>query len=207
MKTTLIVDDNRDNLYLLEIILRKKGVDVITAANGAEALQSAIKRPPDLIISDILMPVMDGFTLCRKWKTDEQLKHIPFIFYTATFTEAKDEEFTLSLGADRFIIKPQEPKILVNMLADFLEEKHTEKPSSTKPLGEEMEFLRQHNEVLFRKLENKMLDLEIVNQKLKAKEEILKKNEEFLENIIENIPDMIFVKEAETLNFVKFNWA
>ena len=172
MKTVLIVDDNTDNLYLLEVTLRRKELDVVTAMNGSEALESARKSPPDLIISDILMPVMDGFNLCRKWKADEKLKHIPFIFYTATYTGAKDEKFALSLGADRFILKPQEPETLINMLADFLEEKPA--PASSppaKPLGEEMEFFRQYNEVLFSKLGKKMLDLEIANQRLKLAEE------------------------------------
>ena len=123
--------------------------------------------PPDLIVSDILMPVMDGYALCRQWKSDDTLKHIPLVFYTATYTEPKDEEFALSLGADRFILKPQEPDILMNILKEVLEENYAVKQVATKPLGEEMEFFRQYNEILFKKLEKKMLDLEIANQKLK----------------------------------------
>jgi CheY-like chemotaxis protein len=64
---------------------------------------------PDVIISDILMPVMDGFSLCHEWKKDDSLKTIPFVFYTATYTDPKDEELALSLGAR--IIKPMEMKI------------------------------------------------------------------------------------------------
>jgi PAS domain S-box-containing protein/putative nucleotidyltransferase with HDIG domain len=203
MKKVLVVDDNTDNLYLLEVLLKGKGFDVAMAINGAEALESAHMTPPDLIISDILMPVMDGFALCRKWKADEQLRHIPFIFYTATYTEAKDERFALSLGADLFILKPQEPKVWTEILEEIFKEKHT----AIKPLGEEMEFFRQHNEILFDKLEKKMLDLETANQKLKENDDALQRDEEFLGSIIENIPDMIFVKEAKTLRFVRFNRA
>ena len=207
MVKILIVDDNTESLYFLEVLLKGKGFDVMTATNGSEALESAYRTPPDLIISDILMPVMDGFSLCQKWRADERLKHIPFIFYTATYTEAKDKKFALSLGADRFIIKPQEPETLIHILTEFFEENRTTKLTSTKPLGEEMEFFRQHNEILFKKLEKKMLNLEIANQKLKAKEEVLQGNGEFLDSIIENIPNMIFVKEAETLRFVRLNKA
>ena len=99
MTRALIVDDNLQNLYLLESILRGYKYEVVTARNGAEALDAAIKKQPDLIIADILMPVMDGFELCRKWKADERLNRIPFIFYTATYTDPRDERFALSLGA------------------------------------------------------------------------------------------------------------
>jgi CheY-like chemotaxis protein len=91
-----------------------------TAQNGKDALEKAHLNPPDLIISDILMPVMDGYTLCKIWKADKQLKHIPFIFYTATYTELKDEEFALSLGADRFIIKPQESEVLMKIFIEVV---------------------------------------------------------------------------------------
>jgi len=203
LKKILIVDDNAENLYFLEVLLKGKGFDVIKAKNGSEALELAYKSHPDLIISDILMPVMDGFALCRKCKTDEQLRHIPFVFYTATYTEPKDEKFALSLGAERFIIKPQE----LDSWTEILEGIFKNTISETKPLGEEMEYFRQYNEILFSKLEKKISDLETANSKLKENDETIRRNEEFLNNIIENIPDMIFVKDAETLRFVRFNKA
>ena len=83
----LLVDDNEANLYLLRVLMEGHGCGVATAGNGADALDLARKNPPDLIISDILMPGMDGFALCREWKKDERVRLIPFIFYTATYTE------------------------------------------------------------------------------------------------------------------------
>jgi two-component system NtrC family sensor kinase len=166
MKKILIVDDNSDNLYMLESLLKSHGMEVTSAHNGKDALEKAHANPPDLIVADILMPVMDGYTLCKKWKTDKKLKNIPFIFYTATYTDPKDEKFALSLGAERFIIKPQEPETLINILKDVIDKELVIKSSATRPLGTEMEFFRQYNDVLFRKLEKKMLDLSLANQKL-----------------------------------------
>ncbi len=185
IKKVLIVDDNSTNLYMLETLLKGYGFEVTSAENGKDALDKARLNPPDLIVTDILMPVMDGYALCREWKSDDTLKHIPLVFYTATYTEPKDEEFALSLGADRFIIKPQEPDILMNILKEVLEEKYTARQAVTKPLGEEMEFFRQHNEILFKKLEKKMSDLEIANQKLRISEERYRLS-------FENVTDVIY---------------
>src|SRR3989339_1498683 len=106
MTKILIVDDKPENLNLLELLLKENGYITVSAKNGAEALSLARKDFPDLIITDILMPIMDGFTLCREFKKDKKLCNVPFIFYTATYTDSKDEELALSLGADRFIVKP-----------------------------------------------------------------------------------------------------
>jgi len=162
----LVADDDIYNRRLLETVLREYGFEVEAAADGLEALKLARKNPPDLFVSDILMPVMDGFALCKHCKTDSRLRHIPFVFYTANYTDQKDERFALSLGVERFIVKPQYPGKLVAMLKEVLEERSAGTAAGAPPLGEEMEFFRQYNEVLFRKLENKMLELEEANQAL-----------------------------------------
>jgi CheY-like chemotaxis protein len=105
MKRVLIVDDKEENVYYLQALLSGHGFEVETARHGAEALVKARKTPPELIVSDLLMPVMDGYTLLRHWKSDAQLRAIPFIVYTATYTEEQDEKLALSLGADAFIFE------------------------------------------------------------------------------------------------------
>jgi signal transduction histidine kinase len=170
MQSILVVDDIAENLYFLEVLLKGNGFEVRTAANGLEALESARSEPPDLIISDILMPVMDGYALCREWRSDERLKGIPFIFYTATFTEKKDEELALSLGADCFAIKPQEPDALMEIIQKVLagsSDKSVACPADMP--ANEGELLREYNEALFRKLEKKMADLEQANRELEQK--------------------------------------
>ena len=115
----LIVDDNKESLYLLEKLLQGYGHEVTATANGAEALEQALAQPPDIIISDILMPKMDGFRLCHECKQNDKLKDIPFVFYTATYTSIEDEKFALSLGARAYIRKPTEPEVHVQMLHDL----------------------------------------------------------------------------------------
>ncbi len=190
MKKVLVVDDNDANLYLLKSLLEEEGFTVTAAKNGQEALDSAHADLPDMIVSDILMPVMDGYLFCRKCKEDEQLRRIPFIFYTATYTEPKDEKFALSLGADRFVLKPQEPEILVGVLKEVWAARSQAEPAAPRPLGEEMEFFRQYNQVLFRKLEKKILDLETANRKLKCLEEQYRLS-------FENVTDIVWTIDAD----------
>jgi two-component system cell cycle sensor histidine kinase/response regulator CckA len=167
MTRALIVDDNVANLYLLRALLQGHGYIVEEACNGAEALTKAQQNPPDLTISDLLMPVMDGYTLLRHWKADEQLKEIPFVVYTATYTEPRDERLALALGADAFIIKPAEPEPFMAAIHNVLmKEKRGELQAVSDRLFEESVLLNEYNEVLVRKLEKKALQLEQTNREL-----------------------------------------
>lgn len=170
MNKILVVDDKEENLYLLKVIFEGSGFEVTQAKNGIEALETANINLPDIVISDILMPGMDGFSLCRQWKTDDSLKEIPFIFYTATYTDARDEEFALSLGAERFIRKPAEPLELVKAVKEELAQHQKRKQAEeTRPaLEQETVYYKKYNEALIRKMEDKMLELEKVNQRLTA---------------------------------------
>lgn len=166
MTTIFVVDDNEQNQYLLDLLLKGHGYDVVLLHNGIEALDAARKSPPNLVISDILMPGMDGFGLCRQWKTDDQLKEIPFIFYTATYTDPKDEDFALSLGAERFIRKPADVNVFTQIVKEVLEESKKKKTkAAVVPAAEEV-FFKKYNEALIRKMEDKMLELEQVNERL-----------------------------------------
>lgn len=208
MTRVLIADDLHQNRYMLEALLKGNGMEVVSTVNGLEALNEARRDPPDLIITDILMPVMDGFELCRQWKADERLNTVPFIFYTATYTDPKDEQLALRLGADRFVIKPQKPAVFIEVIREVLAGSSGKSHgASTMADRDDPEILKQYNEVLFRKLEKKVADLqnEIV-ERTRAQEE-LRRNKEFLDAIVENIPDMIFVKDARDLSFVMFNRA
>lgn len=171
MKKIMVVDDEEQNRSYLQTLFRSQGFDVMVAANGAEALKEAREDPPHIIISDILMPVMDGFMLCKEWKNDDQLKHIPFVFYTATYTDPKDEKLALDMGADLFIIKPQEPDIFLDLIQRVMTNLESKKMETTRKRDfSEETFLQEHNEALFRKLEKKIRQLEEANQSIKESE-------------------------------------
>jgi PAS domain S-box-containing protein len=156
MKRILIVDDKEQDRYLLKVLLEHSGYNVDSACNGIEALDNARICPPDCIISDILMPQMDGFMLCREWRNDPVLQKLPFVFYTATYTDPRDEHFALNLGADRFIVKPAEPEELVVTLHEVLTNGSTKDVSDKTTEQSSESYFKEYSEVLVRKLEDKL---------------------------------------------------
>ncbi|MEC1180111.1 response regulator transcription factor [Metasolibacillus meyeri] len=102
MTTVLIVDDERDMRNLLEVILRKENIRTMTAANGYEAYEQLSKRSVDLILLDVMMPEIDGFTVC---KTIRQTSNVPIIFLTAKDAN-EDKVNGLTIGGDDYIVKP-----------------------------------------------------------------------------------------------------
>ena len=185
----LVVDDNDDSLNYLRLLLSNRGYEVVAARNGAEALQSALTHPPELIVSDILMPVMDGFTLCRIWRGEPRLAGIPFAFCTATYTDAKDRELALSAGADEFLVKPVQPEIVLEKVESLLRQKEAGTLPDRSTAAPEMNvFLREYNAALVRKLEDKLLQLEAANQKLADAEE-------FAKAVLDNSPLPIMVAD------------
>jgi diguanylate cyclase (GGDEF)-like protein len=167
MKRALIVDDKEENLYYLEALLKGNGYDVDSARHGAEALVKARQSQPDVVVSDLLMPVMDGYTLLRHWKIDTALKQIPFIVYTATYTEPEDERLAFSMGADAFILKPSEPDDFMAKLHDVETKAASSSPSQpVSQANNEKTLLKVYSETLVRKLEEKTLQLEEANLEL-----------------------------------------
>jgi signal transduction histidine kinase len=174
MNRVLIVDDKADNLYLLQVLLKAYGFHVDEAHNGREALETALQSPPHLIISDLLMPEMDGYELIRRWKADERLRSIPFVVYTATYTEPKDEELALQLGADAFIIKPTEPEPFIKQVREVLDRVRANSPMVVTPSADEGVTLKLYNQVLVSKLEQRCKQLEQRVAELKSAEEMLR---------------------------------
>jgi PAS domain S-box-containing protein len=120
MGVILIAFEREAELSALEQLLSGKGHRVVRSGNGLAALDAARREPPHAIVSDIVLPRMDGFALCRKWKQDERLQSIPFLFYTRRHDDPKYERFALELGAERFLARSVPPESLIAALDELL---------------------------------------------------------------------------------------
>jgi two-component system, OmpR family, alkaline phosphatase synthesis response regulator PhoP len=119
MPKVLVVDDEQDILELIRHSLAKEGFEVHVAANGAQAIEQARKVKPEIIIMDVMMPVMDGMEACRQLKDNPDTKNIPVIFLTA-----RSEEFAelagFEAGADDYIAKPVRNRVLLSRVKAIL---------------------------------------------------------------------------------------
>jgi PAS domain S-box-containing protein len=120
MGVILIAFEREAELSALDQLLSGRGHRVVRSGNGLAALDAARREPPHAIVSDIVLPRMDGFALCRKWKQDERLQSIPFLFYTRRHDDPKYERFALELGAERFLARSVPPETLVTALDELL---------------------------------------------------------------------------------------
>ena len=156
----LAIDDKEEARYLMEVLLQSRNHHVFTAENGSAALKILKENQVDLIISDILMPEMDGFKFCRLVKENDSTKKIPFIFYTATYVEKKDEEFALGLGADLFLRKPLPPDEFLKIIDDVIEKiKSKAFTFHDTKLKDNSDMYKMYNERLVKKLETKIDEL------------------------------------------------
>ena len=170
----LLLDDNEDARILQRAILESQGYEVVTAENGKEGLKILETFRPDLIISDILMPEMDGFEFGMKVKQDEALKTIPFVFYSAQYTDENDQSLVEKVGAERFIIKPIEMDVFLAAIDEVLQkyrrvEEEEHPPEAAEP-PESESFDQEHYRAQARMLDKKLEELEEKNKKLQESE-------------------------------------
>ncbi len=189
----LIVDDNEDSRVYLERSLKSQGYATSGADNGESALAKAKEWKPNMIISDIMMPEMDGFELCKNIKSNEELKTICFVFYTATFIDNKDRELAISFGASEYIVKPVPPNEFFEIIKNVLKKYENNKlPISPQIEINKHELNERHVHTLTKKLHKKVSDLEKEREALKKSEKNyqdiaknLKESEELLRNTFE----------------------
>ncbi len=149
--TILIVEDITHIRELLEVTLRFKGYPVESARNGEEALEKIARKRPALVLSDILMPKLDGFALAQKLRQDPETRDLPIVFLSATYLAPEDKAFGLQMGANRFLEKPVDTEELLLTIAEVLTQR-----SPTLPLPlEEHAFYQGYRERLEDKLRHK----------------------------------------------------
>lgn len=170
MKKVLLLDDNDDAVVLQTAILESDGFTVVSAMNGLQGLEKLKTFRPDIIVSDVLMPEMDGFAFCRAVKSDESLKNIPVVFYSAQYTDKEDKALADEVGAVGFIYKPIEMDeflAIINRILVQNEERNYLHPNN-KPL---IEFEQKHYEAQAKMLDKKLHELEEQHKKLQESEE------------------------------------
>lgn len=119
----LVVDDIPDILTLLDTTLTFKGYRVVTARNGQEALDAIQKERPALVIADILMPKMDGFSLVHHLRINPSTRDLPVVFLSATYVAPEDKDFALAIGVNQFIEKPVDIETFLPIISDILAQK------------------------------------------------------------------------------------
>ena len=122
----LVVDDEEDLLELVRYNLLKEGYRVTCVATGDEALKAARKQPPDLIVLDLMLPLIDGLEVCRRLKGDSKTRDIPIIMLTAK-SEESDMIAGLERGADDYVTKPFSPRVLAARIKALLRRKEAER--------------------------------------------------------------------------------
>ena len=204
---TLIADDIAEDRKHLRYNLERRDCEVIEAKDGWEGLALAVIHKPDLIISDAFMPGMDGFQFLREVKKSETLKTIPFLFYSAVYTEYGAEELALSLGADAFIMKPEGPDEFWDELSAILKKcgiKQTTLPKM-ELIEEEDEYLKKYGHIVTTKLEEKVKELADEINRRGQMEKMLRDSEEKFKTIFENAMDGILLADSESKKFTMGN--
>jgi diguanylate cyclase (GGDEF)-like protein len=161
MATILIVDTNPTERRAYTTLLGNFGHRLLEAANGVEALDVARTELPDLVITDILMPHMDGFTLVRRLRAEPLLAGVPVIFQTSNYYETEVQRLAHASGVKQILAKPADPQEILRAINDTLK-----KPAKASRLPQTGKLQREHLQLLADKLYEKVTELEDANDRL-----------------------------------------
>jgi len=159
----LIVDDIDINRMVLRVAFEAEGHTAFEAADGIEALDILAREDIDAVLSDILMPRMDGYRLCHEIRTSERLRDLPIVIYTATYTSQSDEKLARSVGADRYLKKPAPFQTVLTALREAIAMPRT---APLPQAWQEVEVLKEYSDHLVEKLEQRNIQLAEANGRL-----------------------------------------
>jgi len=176
----LIVDDVAVNRKILGVTLEAEGHTVLQEANGVDALVALDRESVDAVISDILMPKMDGFRLCHELRRREDLKGVAFIHYTSTYTSQADRQLSKTVGADNYLTKPISTKVLLEALEVAI--RHADERNTSASKSSDTTFvMKEYSVALVKKLEEKNRELEQAVGELREANQSLNELKESLE--------------------------
>lgn len=188
----LVIDDNPDDRRLMRYNFEHHDCVVIEAGDGQQGLETALQCRPDIIVSDALMPRMDGFQLLRELKKKKETQRIPFVFYSATYTGDREIELAASLGAEAFIVKPKEPEVFWDELSSIIEKCRAEREQkiAVDMIEEDRDYLSRYSQIVATKLEEKIRELEVAKAKVEE-------SEAFVRKILETVDEGFIVVDRE----------
>jgi putative nucleotidyltransferase with HDIG domain len=176
-------------------VLERDGHRIVEATDGQQALDAARRDRPDLVLSDVLMPGMDGFTLCRHLQADPQLRHVPFVFMTGTFADAQYRDFATQVGAVAVLQKPLDARSLRAAIDDALVAGGPSDPTLRLWQFDDAAFHQRHTAAVNARLQQNVVELERTNRELRRSEA---RSRELLAAVVTSIDKMVEYRDPYT---------
>ena len=162
MTTILVVDDEPVNRDIARTLLSRNGYTILEANGGADGLRTALRARPDLVVSDVLMPDMDGYQLVRELRACPELAHTPVVFYTSNYLESQARPLAEACGVSQIVLRSEDPGALIEAVGAALESKPAK---AVPPLSRD--FDRHHAQVINSALIAKVRDLQVSEERFR----------------------------------------
>jgi signal transduction histidine kinase len=163
MATILVIDDEAVNRDLARTLLSRKGYTILEASGGAEGLRTAIRAHPDVVVTDVLMPDMDGYQLVGELRARPELAHTPVVFYTSNYLESQARPLAEACGVSHIVVRSEDPARLIEAVGAALE---GGPPDGVPPLP--ADFDRHHAQVINGALLAKIRELQVSEKRIRS---------------------------------------